>query len=282
MLLCLALFCLLVAFDNLSDYTTNYLFVQHVLSMDTTFPGSELRWRAITNPTLWQLAYAAIILGEALTGALYLLGAFKLWQAREASGAAFNQAKSFAVAASLLAFLVWYFGFMVVAGEWFAMWESSTWNGQEPAFRFYMTVLAVLIFVALPDGDLDAAPPRRKAPRRKRKTSLHPRLDSIDHLQKAWAAPSPSVMTMPMTMPPPGTTLFKSSSTCRAVGHNSQNVFLVSPIPAVATVAAALVCSSCLAMSLLRLAGSSIVFCAMLPSATRKCWLYAYNHNVHK
>ena len=138
MSLALGLFCLLVAFDNLTDYTTNYLFVQHVMSMDTTYPGSELRYRAITNPTLWQLAYATIILGEALTGALFFIGAYRLWSVREGSGAEFNRAKGATIAASLLAFLVWYFGFMVVAGEWFAMWESQTWNGQEPAFRFYM------------------------------------------------------------------------------------------------------------------------------------------------
>ncbi len=27
------------------------------------------------------------------------------------------------------------------------MWQSKTWNGQQAAFRFYMTLLAVLIFV---------------------------------------------------------------------------------------------------------------------------------------
>ena len=32
MSLALGLFCLLVAFDNVTDYTTNYLFVQHVMS----------------------------------------------------------------------------------------------------------------------------------------------------------------------------------------------------------------------------------------------------------
>jgi predicted small integral membrane protein len=36
----LALFALLVTFDNLTDYDTNYAFVWHVLSMDTTFPGN--------------------------------------------------------------------------------------------------------------------------------------------------------------------------------------------------------------------------------------------------
>jgi predicted small integral membrane protein len=33
------------------------------------------------------------------------------------------------------------------------MWQSPMWNGQEAAFRFYMTILAVLIFVNQPDGD---------------------------------------------------------------------------------------------------------------------------------
>ncbi len=44
---------------------------------------------------------------------------------------------------------------MVVGGEYFAMWQSKTWNGQEAAFRFYITMLAVLIFVMQPDGELD-------------------------------------------------------------------------------------------------------------------------------
>ena len=66
--------------------------------------------------------------------------------------------------APLLGFVVWFFGFMVVGGEWFAMWQSKDWNGQEAAFRFYMAVLGVLIFVSLPDGDLAAptASPKRR------------------------------------------------------------------------------------------------------------------------
>jgi predicted small integral membrane protein len=55
MSLVLASFCLLVAFDNITDYGTNYLFVQHVMSMDTTFPGNALRYRSVTNPALWHL-----------------------------------------------------------------------------------------------------------------------------------------------------------------------------------------------------------------------------------
>ena len=50
MSLALAAFCLLVAFDNITDYGTNYLFVQHVLSMDTTFPGNALMYRVDHQP----------------------------------------------------------------------------------------------------------------------------------------------------------------------------------------------------------------------------------------
>ncbi len=154
MSLVLASFCLLVTFDNVTDYGTNYLFVQHVMSMDTTYPGNTLMYRSITNPVAWRAAYAAIIAAEGITGVLYLAGAFRLFQARNASATEFNQAKAYVIAASALAFLVWFFGFMVVAGEWFAMWQSSTWNGQEAAFRFYVAVLGVLIFVNQPDSDL--------------------------------------------------------------------------------------------------------------------------------
>ena len=46
----LALFALLVTFDNLTDYDTNYSFVRHVLSMDTTFPGNALLIAASPRP----------------------------------------------------------------------------------------------------------------------------------------------------------------------------------------------------------------------------------------
>ncbi|HEX2380955.1 MAG TPA: DUF2165 domain-containing protein, partial [Methyloceanibacter sp.] len=82
MSLVLAAFCLLVTLDNITDYGTNYLFVQHVMIMDTTFPGNALMYRSITSPELWRAAYAAIIAAEGITGILYLAGAIRLFQAR--------------------------------------------------------------------------------------------------------------------------------------------------------------------------------------------------------
>jgi predicted small integral membrane protein len=45
----LAAYAAIVAYDNIVDYGSNYEFVRHVLSMDTTFPGNALMHRAIAD-----------------------------------------------------------------------------------------------------------------------------------------------------------------------------------------------------------------------------------------
>lgn len=149
----LAAFALIVAYDNIVDYGSNYAFVGHVLSMDTTFPGNALMGRAITDERVWRAAYAAIITAEGLTGALLAAGGLMMLLRLRAPAADFERAKGLVYLGAALGFLVWFFGFIVVAGEYFAMWQSKQWNGQESAFRFYMAILGVVIFVALPEPD---------------------------------------------------------------------------------------------------------------------------------
>jgi predicted small integral membrane protein len=149
----LAAFAFIVTYDNVVDYGSNFEFVKHVLSMDTTFPGNKLMHRAVTDPAMWRLAYGAIIAAEGVTCVLLAIGALAMLLAWRAPAAHFNRAKAWMVAGATVGFGVWFFGFMVVGGEYFAMWQSSTWNGQQAAFRFYMAILGVLIFVNQPDAD---------------------------------------------------------------------------------------------------------------------------------
>jgi predicted small integral membrane protein len=152
----LALFALLTAYNNVADYGSNYAFVRHTLTMDTTFPDNALKGRAIHSPVAWTLAYWLIILIEATVG---IVLAFATWRLARTvrHPAVFNAAKACVVIGIGLGFLLWFTGFMVLGGEWFLMWQSRQWNGQEAAFRFYMTLLAVGIFVILPDGDVTSA-----------------------------------------------------------------------------------------------------------------------------
>jgi predicted small integral membrane protein len=155
MVAAIALFASLVAFGNLTDYNTNFVFVQHVLSMDTIFAFSTIKYRAITSPALHHAAYAVIIATEIVIALLCWIGAFALLRRLRAVAADFNRAKTFAVIGLTLGFLLWHAGFMSIGGEWFGMWQSQPWNGVPSAFRFAVIILAVLIFLAMPDGELE-------------------------------------------------------------------------------------------------------------------------------
>lgn len=147
-----ALFFTLVVFGNITDYGTNWLLVQHVLSMDTIFPGSTLRWRAITNESLQTLAFWLIIAWEALTAIVLWVGVARLLTALR--GPRFAANKPTSVVGLAMGVVLYGAGFLVFGGEWFAMWQSKLWNGQEAAFRFYLTALVVLLFVNQPDREL--------------------------------------------------------------------------------------------------------------------------------
>jgi predicted small integral membrane protein len=170
MVAAIAFFATLVAFGNVTDYWTNFAFVQHVMSMDTIFPNSAITYRAITSPALHHLAYVAIIATEIAIAALCGIGAWNLLQRIWGSAAAFNGGKSIAVFGLLLGFLLWQVGFMTVGGEWFGMWESKTWNGIESAFHFVAVIAIVLVFVALPDGELAPVAGKRPAVKRPRRS----------------------------------------------------------------------------------------------------------------
>jgi predicted small integral membrane protein len=154
MVAAVALFASLVAFGNITDYGTNLAFVEHVLSMDTIFPSSTIKYRAITEPALHHAAYALIIATEIAVAVLCWGGAFILARNIRSDAQAFNRRKGVAIAGLLLGFLLWQVGFMAIGGEWFGMWMSAQWNGVPSAFRFVATIALVLIFVAMPDGAL--------------------------------------------------------------------------------------------------------------------------------
>ena len=56
----------LIVIGNVTDYSTNYLFVEHVLKMDTIFPESHVHYRSIHSAVIYQATYVFLILLEAV------------------------------------------------------------------------------------------------------------------------------------------------------------------------------------------------------------------------
>lgn len=153
-----ALYMILLAFGNITDFRTNEMFVQHVLAMDTTNFGqaagqgldADIMWRAVRSPALQTATYCLIIVWEALSGAVLLVAVWQWLTGRT------SQARATSTVGLLMVILQFFGGFMVVGGEWFQMWRSTQWTGAEVAFRCSVLALFTLMFVqfgrVLPDG----------------------------------------------------------------------------------------------------------------------------------
>jgi predicted small integral membrane protein len=147
------LFYTLVVLNNTTDFDSNYQFVRHVLMMDTTFPGNKGMWRALDAP-IWHLSfYFSVIAWEIATMILSWWGVVALLRNLHKPVAEFHAAKRIPVIALTLGMLMWMVAFLTVGAEWFLMWQSHMWNGQEAAFRMFVVLGVVLLLVLQPDRE---------------------------------------------------------------------------------------------------------------------------------
>jgi predicted small integral membrane protein len=148
-----ALFYSLVVFNNLTDFDSNYQFVRHVLMMDTTFPGNRGMWRALNPPALHLAFYIGIIAWEIVTMLLLWWGVARMFAALNAAARKFHAAKRIASSALTLSLLMWLVAFLAVGGEWFLMWQSHLWNGQDAAARNFAVIGLVLLILGQPETE---------------------------------------------------------------------------------------------------------------------------------
>jgi len=148
-----ALYVTLIVLNNLIDYGSNAAFVHHVLWMDSTFPGNHGMGRAIHAQWIHTALYDGIIAWEAVTAVLLWAGSLRLFRGMKQPAAVFHNAKEVAIGGLTVGLLLWLVAFLVIGGEWFLMWQSATWNGEETAFRMFAIMALVLLYLAMPEGE---------------------------------------------------------------------------------------------------------------------------------
>jgi predicted small integral membrane protein len=143
----IAVFYTILVLNKITDYGSNYEFVRHVLMMDSTFPGNHGMWRAVNSPLVHTVFYIGIIAWESVTMLLCWWAGVRLLKSYRAHGAQFAAALNVTMVALTTSLLMWLVAFLAVGGEWFLMWQSKIWNGQEEAFRMFTVVGVVLLIV---------------------------------------------------------------------------------------------------------------------------------------
>ncbi|MGZ4000192.1 MAG: DUF2165 family protein [Mucilaginibacter sp.] len=150
----IALMSVLIVIGNTTDYFTNYQIIEHVLKMDTIFPGGTIHYRSIDSVFLFHASYILIIALEAAMAFCCVKGSWALFKNLRSGAASFHAAKNWAVAGLIIAIGIWFLGFEVIGGEWFAMWQSHTWNGLASAERIVSFLTLVLILLHFKEDEL--------------------------------------------------------------------------------------------------------------------------------
>ena len=141
----IGLYMSLLCFNNILDYKSNFPFVSMVASMTDTFSKESNGWRSVDSVSWHHVMFALIIAWEIAIAILIITGVLKMIRKFRSTPAAFKSAKKFVAWGLALGVLLWFTIFIDIAGEWFLMWQSKTWNAQTTAFLLSCCFLLFLI-----------------------------------------------------------------------------------------------------------------------------------------
>jgi predicted small integral membrane protein len=147
----MGLFLTVAVIGNLSmpDVATGA--IRTAVGMETTFKHAAVMWRAITSPVWIYAIYGAIVLLEAIGAALCWVGAFRMWAARK-DGASFQRATALARIGLGVTAALYFVGWLVIANEWFEMWQSQQLNVLPDAFRIFASAMLILFLISERDA----------------------------------------------------------------------------------------------------------------------------------
>lgn len=138
LLMSCALLLTLVFIDNMTAYDINYEYIKHIMSMDTTFKHPSIYWRAVNNPIFYHICFALIIIYEGIASILMWLGVCALFKNLKRDSVQFQSAKQWGLVGLASTIVLYSFVFITIASQWFASWQSSTWNAKNAAIPFIM------------------------------------------------------------------------------------------------------------------------------------------------
>jgi predicted small integral membrane protein len=142
------------ALQNLIDWQGTIKGVIATTSM-ATIEGGETSWKATSHPIVAWTGALFILLSKILAGVLCVIGASKMWRKHNKDIDAFRSGKNIALTGCLVAIIMLFGGFIVVAEGWFELWHSDILRIPviESAFRYGCMISLIALIVATPDHE---------------------------------------------------------------------------------------------------------------------------------
>jgi predicted small integral membrane protein len=140
------------ALQNTLDWQGTMAAVNATTSM-VTIEGGDSSWKATSQPLIVWLGALFIMLCKVATAALCGFGGLKMWRQQNKDIEAFYKAKNIALTGCIVAIVMLFGGFIVIAEGWFELWRSESLRAPviESAFRYACMISLAALIVATPD-----------------------------------------------------------------------------------------------------------------------------------
>ncbi len=138
------------------DYGANFQFVSKVSGMEDIFSREKNGWRAVNNPFLQHIFYMFIIAWEIVITILVGLGVRRMARTLKGAPVDFRNSGKALRTGLFLGVMLWFTIFVALGGEWFLMWQSKIWSGQNTAFMLTICFLLFLIYQQQPDETINS------------------------------------------------------------------------------------------------------------------------------
>ncbi|KZL22073.1 hypothetical protein PsAD2_00098 [Pseudovibrio axinellae] len=147
-------FAALVCISNFQEASINLGYIQTVISMVDVFPTSP-RSRAFLPLESISTLLSIIVALDGLIAFLLIIGGLRMLINIQGPALQFNRSKSVASFGYCVAFLLWFVGFVTIAGEWFLAWQYPMGKGAiDISFNISMVALLGLIFLNQKDDEV--------------------------------------------------------------------------------------------------------------------------------
>tara|TARA_R110002110_G_scaffold383245_4_gene594643 strand:- start:4558 stop:5061 length:504 start_codon:yes stop_codon:yes gene_type:complete len=146
LLISCAIFMTLIAVTNIFIYDVNFEYIKHVMSMDTTFQHPKYLSRAIVSPFWHHACYIFTIFCESLASLFCWIGVFQTLKYFFSDIDTFEKSKQWGILGLSFSVLIYVFLFFVIGNEWFASWQSKTWNAKQAVLPILVVLGICLIY----------------------------------------------------------------------------------------------------------------------------------------
>ncbi len=144
-----AIYISMVALSNIFEYSINFNYLSQIMRMEHVFEKVNIE-RAVFSPILHHAAFITIIIWEVISAVILWIGVIQSLKSIH-DPILFSKSKEMITIGLLLLLILFSLVFVAIGGQYFASWQSQTFNSVRAVTPYLSFVGLVTILWVLPE-----------------------------------------------------------------------------------------------------------------------------------